>query len=80
MFLEQYVLYRMQEKRKYDMDKTNGFYSERNMIESMEKEPLAELSEEQVEKYLETIVVYGEEHIEIVWKEKAGRQNGIIDS
>lgn len=80
MFLEQYVLYRMQEKRKYAMDKTNGFYSERNIIEAMEKEPLAELSEEQVEKYLETIVVYGEEHIEIVWKEKAGRQNGIIDS
>lgn len=73
MFLEQYVLYRMQEKMKYALDKTNGFYSERNMIESMEKEPAAELSEKLLEKYLETIMVYEEEHIEIVWREKAGR-------
>ncbi len=75
MFLEQYVLYRMQEKMKYAFGRTNGFYSTRNMIESMEKEPAAELSEELLEKYLETIIVYGEEHIQIVWRENAGVYN-----
>ena len=74
MFLEQYVLYRIQE-RKCAFDKTNSSYSDRDMVESMEREPVAELSKELVEKYLETMIVYGEEHIEIVWKEKpAGRR------
>lgn len=65
MFLEQYVLYKMQEK-------LDGEFIVRNAeVQKMEKQS-AVLSEEMLNQYIDRIVVYDEYHIEIIWKEKAG--------
>lgn len=58
MFLEQYVLYRMQDK----------LSAERDMVSANDE--LAVLSKEMVNRYIEKIVVYDEQNIEICWKEK----------
>jgi len=56
MFMEQYILWMMQEK----LGKNGG--------------GTAELSKEMVEGYIEKIVVYDEQRIEIRWKENAGEE------
>lgn len=85
MFLEQYILFKLQEKRQEDgepekfrieetyrnyvSDRTESFLSGETMVKSMEDE-LAVLSKEMVDHYIEKILVYDEQHIEIFWKEK----------
>ncbi len=85
----------------YACGRADSFHSDEIMVKSIEKEleglnellmkleasqinmeskrekriaasPFAELSKEMIDRYVDKIVVYDEQHIEIFWKEKSG--------
>lgn len=64
MFLEQYVLFEMQKMEKTYKQKEYGCDRTTNKIE------YTILSKEIIDRYIEKIMVYSEQHIEICWKEK----------
>lgn len=68
MFVEQYVLWRLQEKLEAD-------YPDRNHDEGGKQgeDRFALLSREMIERYIDKIETYDERHIEIRWKEHSGK-------
>lgn len=77
MFMEQYVLFSMQEKLQAEGDLEKLRMEAEHINMECERESLsvgsqfAELSKEMIEHYIDKIVVYDEQHIEIFWKDKA---------
>jgi len=64
MFLEQYVLVMLQDKLQADRE------LEKLCVEEADRrtEEIKELSKEMIDRYIDKIVVYNEQHIEIFWQ------------
>ena len=84
MFLEAYILFALQEKAMTDGGQENQGESSKDYVQQMGAEyakPVYEgdklsaggkfvvLSRELIDDYIEKIVVYNEQHIEVVWNE-----------
>lgn len=77
MFLEQYILYLLQEKlmKAGEMPKADACVPGKETVYAKVKsadDVTAELSKEMIERYIERVVVYDEQNMEIQWKENAG--------
>ena len=81
MFLEQYVLFMMEDKLQADGELERPRVQDVERLEQEIEEQgeklsatsrSAELSKEMIDCYIDKIVVYDEQHIEIFWNEKSG--------